>query len=104
MMSEASETKPIFQVVRSDYMDIPEEYICLNNYRASLGHKINHSFKPNCKWEVIEHPVFGRIPKIITLVDVPAEEELTCHYMIDMKEAERSERLRWYVEAWDKMN
>ena len=82
-------------------MDIPKDFISLSNYHASLGHKINHSFKPNCKWDVIHHPVFGRIPKIITLCEVEPETELTCHYMIDMNEAEKSPRLKWYVEAWD---
>ena len=30
-------------------MDIPPEYVSLNKYTASLGHKINHSFDPNCR-------------------------------------------------------
>ena len=70
-------------------MDLPAECIPFSNYRATRGHKINHSFAPNCKWDTVRHPVFGRIPRIVTLKRVDVGEELTCHYMIDMTEADR---------------
>lgn len=54
----------------SDYMDIPPHYVSVENYRATLGHKINHSFTPNCGWETIQHPVFGKIPSVVALADV----------------------------------
>ena len=54
----------------SDYMDIPPHYVSLENYRATLAHKINHSFTPNCGWDTIEHPVFGKIPSVVALTDV----------------------------------
>ena len=81
-----------------EYLDIPEEVISLNNYRASLGHKINHSFQPNCKWDQMMHPTFGRIPSVITLLDLKAGTELTCHYMIDMQEAAGIDHLQWYLD------
>lgn len=84
-----------------EYLDIPEEVISLNNYRASLGHKINHSFQPNCKWDQTMHPTFGRIPSVITLLDLKAGTELTCHYMIDMQEAAGIDHLQWYLDLWD---
>ena len=31
-------------------MDIPQCYIQLDQYCATLGHKTNHSFEPNSKW------------------------------------------------------
>lgn len=35
-------------------MDIPEAERSTSVYRASLGHKIQHSFSPNCEfWEVM---------------------------------------------------
>ena len=83
-------------------MDIPPEYISIKNYKATLGHKINHSFDPNCRWDIIEHPVFGRIPRIVTIKDIKADEELTCHYMIDMEEAGESENFQWYIRQWEK--
>ena len=75
----------------------------LQNYRASLGHKINHSFQPNCKWDQIIHPTFGRIPSVITLMDLKAGTELTCHYMIDMQEASGIDHLKWYVDLWEEL-
>ena len=85
-------------------MDILPECVSLNNYRASLGHKLNHSFQPNCKWDTILHPTFGRIPAIKTLMDLKAGTELTCHYMIDMGEAATVDALQWYVDLWDKFS
>ena len=34
----------------SAYVDIPIQCIDYENYRASLAHKANHSFTPNCKF------------------------------------------------------
>ena len=48
-------------------MDIPETMRQTHQYRASLGHKIQHSFDPNCEFWEIFHPVFGLIPCIRTL-------------------------------------
>ena len=90
-----------FQSIPQEYLDIPPKCASLNNYRASLGHKINHSFQPNCKWDQIIHPVFGRIPSIVTLMDLKAGTELTCHYMIDMQAASITEELQWYVDVWE---
>ena len=50
------------------------------------------------------HPIFGRIPSVITLVDLKAETELTCHYMIDMQEAAGMACLEWYIDLWDKFS
>ena len=34
-------------------MDIPEDMRLTSQYRASLAHKVQHSFHPNCEfWEV----------------------------------------------------
>lgn len=91
--------------VTSDFMDIPPEYISLNKYRASLGHKINHSFDPNCRWGTMEHPTFGRVPRVVTLKDMKAGTELTCHYMICMEEASAPDaKMTWYVDLWDKFS
>ena len=37
-------------------MDIPEEYIDLSVYSATLGHKLNHSFDANCFAWFFDHP------------------------------------------------
>ena len=82
-------------------MDILPECVSLEAYNATLGHKINHSFEPNCKWDVVVHPVFGRIPRIVTLMDLEVGTELTCHYMINMEEAANLEDHKWYVDLWE---
>jgi len=55
---------------RSDYrirlngdldMDIPKGYHLTSQYSATLAHKANHSFVPNCEWTLFEHPRFGLI-------------------------------------------
>ena len=33
-----------------DILDIPPEFRGTNSYSATLAHKINHSFRPNCKF------------------------------------------------------
>ncbi len=40
----------------SAFVDIPMECIDLEAYRASLAHKANHSFNPNCKFISVDHP------------------------------------------------
>ena len=37
-------------------VDIPAEYSSIDAYRATLGHKANHSKDPNCKYDVFYHP------------------------------------------------
>lgn len=32
-------------------IDVPEPFNRTENYCASLGHKANHSFTPNCKYD-----------------------------------------------------
>lgn len=32
-------------------IDVPQPFDQLENYCASLGHKANHSFTPNCTYE-----------------------------------------------------
>ncbi len=89
--------------VKSDYMDLPSGYEDSAYYCASLGHKINHSFYPNCKWSVSRHPVFGRVPAVVTIRSLPMGSELTCHYKIDMQAAaEDSQHMAWYLREWER--
>ena len=41
----------------SPYIDIPKECVDANSYCASLAHKANHGFKPNCRYSPADHPV-----------------------------------------------
>ncbi len=81
---------------RSDFVDVPAE--CTNNstYCASLAHKANHSFRPNCRYVAVQHPRFGRVPALQTITHVAEDEELFSHYKYDMALAPN-----WYQQAWE---
>jgi len=57
-------------------------------------------------WGVIEHPTFGRVPRVVTIKDLKAGQELSCHYMMDMGECfdSVSTHCRWYVDLWDEFS
>jgi len=81
---------------KGDHMDLPPQYHSYNSYRATLAHKLNHSFTPNCCWTNADHPCFGFVPSVSTMEGVKEGEELTIHYSIDMENAPE-----WYLECWD---
>ena len=43
-------------------VDLPGELVNLDNYSATLGHKMNHSFDYNCTEWFFAHPIHGIIP------------------------------------------
>ncbi|CAL8358696.1 unnamed protein product [Merluccius merluccius] len=61
-------------------IDVPQPYDQTEQYCATLGHKANHSFTPNCKYDPFVHPRFGQIKCVRTLRAVQKEEELTVAY------------------------
>merc|ERR1711892_176704 len=81
---------------KGDHMDLPPQYQSSTAYRASLAHKLNHSFTPNCCWTNADHPCFCFVPSVSTMEGVKEGEELTIHYSIDMENAPE-----WYLECWD---
>ncbi len=82
---------------RSAFMDVPRACADVSSYRASLAHKANHSFRPNCCYVAVDHPRFGRIPALKTLRLVSRDEELFAHYKYDMALAPE-----WYQRAWER--
>ena len=61
----------------------------------------------NYRYGTIEHPTFGRVPRIVTLKKLKAGTEITCHYMICMEEAtgsDCSEDMKWYVDLWEEFS
>jgi len=62
-------------------IDIPIKYNDTNVYCASLGHKANHSFTPNAKYDIFpNHPRFGNIKCIRAIRDIAADEEIVVDY------------------------
>ena len=55
------------------YIDLPLEVgRDTSLYRASLGHKVNHSFRPNCCYRRMQHPRWGEIVGIFSSRDIKA--------------------------------
>lgn len=59
---------------------IPKEFISVNSYNASTGHKINHNSDYNVDAGYIDHPRFGKIRSIVTTQDLKQGQELFCQY------------------------
>lgn len=58
-------------------MDIPVQFRCTTAYRATLCHKLNHSFQNNCTFSDISHPVYGYLPCAVTTKPVSLTLHLT---------------------------
>jgi hypothetical protein len=61
-------------------VDVPPACVPKANYSATLGHKANHSFTPNARYEPFEHPRFGSIKCVRATQRVAKGAEVTCHY------------------------
>ncbi|XP_064417302.1 histone-lysine N-methyltransferase SETD7 [Latimeria chalumnae] len=79
-------------------LDVPAPYNDTKKYCASLGHKANHSFTPNCIYDTFVHPRFGSIKCIRTIGAVEKDEELTVAYGYDHSPPGKSgpEAPEWY--------
>uniref|UniRef100_V9KF86 Histone-lysine N-methyltransferase SETD7 n=1 Tax=Callorhinchus milii TaxID=7868 RepID=V9KF86_CALMI len=82
-------------------LDVPVPYNSTKHYCASLGHKANHSFTPNCMYAPFIHPRFGAIKCIQTIRAVERDEELTVAYGYDHCSGGKSgpEAPDWYKRA-----
>ena len=80
----------------TERMDIPPKYRNTNAYCATVAHKINHSFNPNCKFSKFIHPIFGPIPCVVTSEDVYAGDELFTYYKYLLSDCPD-----WYSTRWD---
>ncbi len=78
-------------------MHLPDELGSnITKYRATLAHKINHSFNHwNCLFHSLDHPRFGLIPAARVVDNVPEGRELLCMY-----EYEYHLAAPWYQELW----
>ena len=85
-------------------IDVPSNYSSLTTYCASLGHKANHSFEPNCKYSLFQHPYFGKIKCICTIKCVQASEELTVAYGYDHNGlgCNQADAPQWYKDGLTK--
>ena len=62
-------------------MNLLQEHWELSEYRATLGHKVNHSFSNvNVKFQSAIHPRFGPIVAAISLKNIRKGEEILASY------------------------
>jgi len=78
-------------------IDVPDSMTSLQSYSATLGHKVCHSFKPNCETDVFYHPRFGLIRCIATLRNIMAGQEILINYGYNLATSPT-----WYKVAWAK--
>ena len=80
----------------TERMDMPAMFRSTENYCATVAHKINHSFNPNCNFSKFIHPMFGPIPCVITSKHVTAGEELFTYYKYLLSDCPE-----WYSSLWE---
>ena len=57
--------KNLLSFNQSHLINIPTPYDNLINYKATLGHKANHSFKNNARFAFVKNPRYSKIKKYI---------------------------------------
>ena len=76
-------------------LDIPHECLSTSVYKATLSHKANHSFQPNATFDVMEHPRFGLIRALSSMIDIAKDEEILVNYNLGL-----SKGPAWYKLLW----
>ena len=80
------------------HINVPKEYWPIWKYRATVGHKLNHSFiKDNTQFGYGYHPRFGFIRTIVAKKDIKAGEELWVHYGYNVRNRNVPQ---WYRETY----
>ena len=78
-------------------LNVPEPYWDISKYRATLGHKFNHSFKyTTAKYGRAFHPRFGNIRTIYATTNITKGEEI----LVDYRYAKGSLVEEWYSELY----
>lgn len=95
---EESNAYKIFDpTCKEGVVNIPSKYHQLSSYCASLAHKTNHSFVPNCEFGEFWHPRWGLVPCIVSKHHMAAGEEAFVWYGYDLDYCPA-----WYLDAWEK--
>ena len=79
------------------FMHLPDEFgISVDNYKATLGHKINMDFLDyNCVFVASHHPRFGLIAAAKSVTEIKAGQEILGHYKLKFHEGPP-----YYQEIW----
>lgn len=81
-------------------INIPESMWNTTKYRATLGHKLNHSFtRRQTDYNWVVHPRFGLIRSVMAIKDIAPDEELFVHYRYPVKAESRVPK--WYKDLYE---
>ena len=81
------------------YMNLLQEHWDITKYRATLGHKVNHSFvNVNARFQSVIHPRFGPIVAVISLKSIRKGEEILASYGYTTE----SNVPRWYAKEYER--
>ena len=79
------------------HINLPQEYWGIVQYRATLTHKVNHSFKrANVKFSSAIHPRYGPIRTVVATKDIKKGEEI----LVDYGYGKDSAIPRWFEQAY----
>ena len=78
-------------------INVLKEHWSIDKYRATLGHKVNHSFKKaNTDFGSAVHPRYGPIRTIVSNRKIKKGEQLLCNYQYP----EDSAIPKWYEKVY----
>ena len=79
------------------YINLLPEHWPIDKYRATLTHKVNHSFKKhNTNFGSAIHPRFGPIRSVFATKDIKKGSQILCDYQYDIESAIP----HWYGEVY----
>ncbi len=79
------------------WMNLPFEWWTLDKYRASLAHKVNHSFKKaNCQFNTAFNPRFGVVRGVEATRDIQKGEQIFVEYGYPIEDLYPP----WYVDLY----
>ena len=61
-------------------IDVPPPWDTTDNYVATLGHKANHSSRPNAEYRAVFHPRFGLIKSVWAIEPIAKGTEILVDY------------------------
>ena len=79
-------------------MNLLREHWEISKYRATLGHKVNHSFSNvNVRFQSAIHPRFGPINAVVSLKHISKGEEILASYAYSPE----TNVPRWFAKAYE---
>ena len=83
-------------------INIPEGYWNVTQFRATLGHKLNHDFlKLRATYNFATHPRYGWIRSVTAIDDIYKGDEIFAHYHYPIRADSSKHVPQWYSELYE---